>query len=530
MADYWALNIGHWHDTLNPMPALYRQYRPTTFAHIIGQDHITSILTKEVEKDAIAHAYLFQGPRGTGKTTTARVFAKRINCINSTSTEPCGECASCQAVQENHALDIIEIDAASNRGIDDIRALRETANLSPTLGKYKVYIVDEVHQLSGPAFAALLKILEEPPRHVVFILATTELQKVPATIASRCQLFRFRRATAEEMASRITHLLAQEKREADDTLIPFIISRSDGCYRDAESLLGQLLSQQEGIVSAKEASKLLGIPSPEIITDFLSALIAYDASKAVTIATTAYTDGFDPEQFLQESIRLAREEAIRSVMEGGKSIERLTAIMRAFLVATQDLAYVPEPLIALELAILTATLSPSHTRGSQPAIKQVGGGRAVEYSSTPPLPTKQAGPLPSYEGRKSSTQEPRPQQTQEPDERLTKIRSSWEAVIQQVRTANPVASTFLRATRPYAMAGDTLTLHMQFPLHKTFFEKPSNQTTVQEAIKIITGIQVTIGCLLEPLSTTPTAMREAKQSQEADLLKNVQEVFGVQVG
>lgn len=518
------------------MPALYRQYRPTTFAEIIGQDHITSILTQQVLKDAIAHAYLFQGPRGTGKTTTARVFAKRINCSTSTTTESCGTCASCVALQDHRALDVIEIDAASNRGIDDIRALRDTATLAPTLGKYKVYIIDEVHQLSGPAFAALLKILEEPPKHVLFILATTELQKVPATIASRCQLFRFKRATQEEMHSRIQHLLAQEKRTADEELISFIISRSDGCYRDAESLLGQLLSQSEETLTVAAASSLLGIPSPQLIESFLTALITGDTAKAVTIATQAYTDGFDVEQFLHEAIRQTRDKAIQAVTAGSGSIDRLTTIMRAFLVATQDLAYVPEPMVAIELAILTACVSSGKpvvsppTQQTSPSLSFVRRGNDI----APPSPYEGEGKGMRLEPAASkltpTPSTPLLSPSPQPSESLTKIRSSWEAIIQHVRTLNPVASTFLRATSPHAMNENVLTIRMQFPLHKTFFDKPDNKQKVQDAIKAIVDMDVALTCLLESNAPGPTATREQKESQEADLLKNVQEVFGVQVG
>lgn len=504
------------------MPALYRQYRPTTFAEIIGQEHITSILQQQILKGKTAHAYLFQGPRGTGKTTTARVFAKRLNCKDATDAESCGTCVSCMALAENRALDVIEIDAASNRGIDDIRALRETANLAPTLGKHKLYIIDEVHMLSGPAFAALLKTLEEPPAHVVFILATTELHKVPATIASRCQLFRFKRATEEEMRSRITHLLTEEKREADDALILFIISRSDGCYRDAESLLGQLLSQSEGTLTVESASSLLGVPSPMLIQDFLSALVASDTAKAVEITTSAYADGFDPEQFLHEAIRQARDGIIQSITDnnppafatGPNAIQRLTAIMRAFLVATQDLAFVPEPIVAIELAILTATLSPATPvpRSTTPQQKIPVSVAKPSVTSTPVAVVSTA---PIQQGQPSQIKP-----AGEPSERLTKIRSSWEAIVQHVRTANPVASTFLRATSPRDMNGNALTLRMQFPLHKTFFDKPENKKIVQDAIKAVANEDVTIMCILESA---------APQTGE-DLIKNVQEVFGVRVG
>ncbi|MEK7499149.1 MAG: DNA polymerase III subunit gamma/tau [Patescibacteria group bacterium] len=521
------------------MPALYRQYRPTTFSEIIGQNHITYILGQSILNDKVAHAYLFQGPRGTGKTTTARVFAKRLNCKNSQTNEPCNTCSSCVAFQNKSSLDLVEIDAASNRGIDDIRSLRETVSLAPTNGTYKIYIIDEVHMLSGPAFAALLKTLEEPPKHVVFILATTELHKVPATIASRCQLFRFKRATTEEMKTRLTHLLAQEKRTGDDDLITFITERSDGCYRDAESLLGQLLSNSDDNLTALQASQLLGIPSPKTVENFLEALVAGDAKTAITLATKAYTDGFDVEQVLQECVRAARDGIVRAISQksppqfasAANAVDRITVIMRAFLVALQDISYVPEPMIALELAILTST---------------VGVKREVVVS---PLPTLGEGILPQQEGEGKRTQPapltspnlsfvrrgddtappiaPAPTSTSPATpELLKKIQSSWEAVIQSVRQANPVASTFLRATSPKSMTDDTLVLHMQFPLHKTFFDKPDNKNIVLTAILNVTGETVKIMC---ELGVTGPVSRDQIESNEDNLLKNVQEVFGVKV-
>ncbi len=521
------------------MPALYRQYRPVTFSEITGQNHITSVLGQEILKNKIAHAYLFQGPRGTGKTTTARVFAKRLNCLESKTNEPCGKCNSCIAHENKNSLDMIEIDAASNRGIDDIRALRETTSLSPTAGAYKIYIIDEVHMLSGPAFAALLKTLEEPPKHVVFILATTELHKVPATIASRCQLFRFRRATTEEMKARLTHLLQQEKRTADDDVISFITRRSDGCYRDAESLLGQLLSHSEENVTLGEASDLLGVPSPEIIDTFLEALVAGDAQKAVALATKAYTDGFDSDQFIQEAVRTARDGIVRNITNNNppvfasaaNAVDRITVIMRAFLGALQDIAYVPEPMIALELAILTSCVG---VRREAPAIQQVPLQSPMQQTVAP-KPAAQQTPPPQKEVIilhvppvvQTATPVIKPMQNKDTSPEFAKIQSSWEAIIQSLRKDNPVASTFLRATQPTRIMDGSLVLRMQFPLHKTFFEKPDNGQLVKKAMTDVLGESMNIRCELD--SSPAPVSREQQESKEDDLLKNVQEVFGVKV-
>lgn len=417
------------------MPTLYRQYRPLKFEDIVGQEHVIETLQAALRKDKVAHAYVFYGARGTGKTTTARVMAAGLGA---------------------KGVDIIEIDAASNRGIDDIRALRESVALSPAMGEKKVYIIDEVHMLTKEAFAALLKTLEEPVKHAVFILATTELHKVPPTILSRCQVFRFKRASREDMAKRLTWILEQEKREVSREALDFVIGRCDGCYRDAESLLGQVLTMKEGKVELPDISEWLGLPAPDMIEQFLQALLEGRGAEAIDMIDAIHTEGVDAEQFVQEVVRAARDEAVQAAVAGNNiaRVKKLTEIIRAFLQAAQDLAYVPEPNIALQLAALTVCKNPS-----------------------PSLTLSREGA----------------EQITPPDKGETKgvLKKIWPKLVEQMKGKNPVASTFLRAIEPLEMDGEIVTLKAQYGLHRTFFEKPENKKLLEEELGTLLGKKIT---------------------------------------
>ncbi len=500
------------------MPTLYRQYRPQTFAEVVGQDHITKTLQQAIKQDRISHAYLFQGPRGTGKTTTARLLAKRLNCLKAKDTEPCGQCSLCVAAKNNQNLDIIEIDAASNRGIDDIRALRERISLSPTISKYKVYIIDEVHMLTNEAFAALLKTLEEPVKHAIFILATTELHKVPATILSRCQVYRFRRATADEMRQRLQYILKEEKRMAADDVINFIIDRSDGCYRDAESLLGQLLTMQPDKIKLDEATQLLGLPSPQQVTDFLSALVANDVEKAVKVTDEVYNSGVDPEQFTREAIRAARDaclaiyikkDSIPSFARLNGATGRLPVIIRALIQAIQDLAFVPQPLIALQLAVLSSVSTAPISSGAGPG--------PVKTTSQPVM-SFQPKAAKIATGTAAGTLPVIP---------ITEITRLWPQLIEKIKAQNPVAATFLRAIEPAVVEGSTVKLNAQFSLHLNFFSKPDNQKLVEQTLSHLSDKKLTVVFQLNSNVTSYAPPAEQNHQKEEELLKNVQEVFGV---
>ena len=280
---------------------LYQKYRSQDFDQLKGQDNVVKLLKNAVQKEQIAHAYLLVGSRGTGKTSTARIFAKAINCKNPKKDgNPCLECENCKAIADGTFLDLIEIDAASNRGIDQIRELKERIEFSPVEGKYKVYIIDEVHMLTTEAFNALLKTLEEPPKHVVFILATTDVHKLPPTILSRCQRYDFRLGTDDEIADLIKSVANDEKIKIEDDALDIIVKNAKGSYRDALSILDVVYSGQEkdkDVITLDEVQKTLGLPDSEKVILLLKYLLAGDGAQALTIVESLEVDGVNLQQF-----------------------------------------------------------------------------------------------------------------------------------------------------------------------------------------------------------------------------------------
>ena len=285
--------------------ALYRKWRPRTFDSVVGQDDITDTLKNAIKRGTISHAFLFAGPRGTGKTSCAKIFAKALNCTNLQNGEPCNKCANCLAADKGAMADIMEIDAASNNGVDEIRDIRDKVKYAPTQGKYKVYIIDEVHMLSMGAFNALLKTLEEPPEHVVFILATTELQKVPATIISRTQRYNFKRISQADLEKRMKYILEQEKISYEDKALAVIAQVADGGMRDALSILDQLLSFDKNKVEYDSALEITGFAAKEKIEQILLAILNEDATKALSLAQTELANGASTKNILDELIEMA---------------------------------------------------------------------------------------------------------------------------------------------------------------------------------------------------------------------------------
>lgn len=302
--------------------ALYRKWRPRTFDSVVGQEAITDTLKNAIIRNKVSHAFLFTGPRGTGKTSCAKIFAKALNCLNLQDGEPCNECENCKAADSGAMPDIIEIDAASNNGVDEIREIRDKVKYAPTQGKYKVYIIDEVHMLSIGAFNALLKTLEEPPEHVVFILATTELQKVPATIISRTQRYNFKRISKQNLVDRMKFILEQENIPYEDSALQVIAQVADGGMRDSLSILDQLLSFEKEKVEYKDALNITGYAARETTEQLFLNLLNQKVSESLDLSHKLLQDGATAKNLLSELISLATETML--VLKANKDSEFLT--------------------------------------------------------------------------------------------------------------------------------------------------------------------------------------------------------------
>jgi len=360
---------------------LYRKYRPQTFAEVIGQEHVVQTLTNAISSGMISHAYLFSGPRGSGKTTLARLLAKAANCQNRKKgeAEPCNQCPSCLEIMAGRSLDLLEIDAASHRGIDEIRELRDGIKFVPTKSKYKVFILDEAHQLSKDAANALLKTLEEPPSHAIFILATTEIHKMIPTVISRCQRFDFRRLTLPEIIKRLEIIAGKEKVKIERAALELIALNSGGAIRDGEGLLDQALTfaGSGGEIKAEDIKDLLGLVEVELVAKFCDFLCQKKASEAINLLNEITDRGADLQEFAKILINYLRQALILKItgVEEGNPIitgltkeefqklqnqaanfkeEELRNILNLFLEAENKMKYSPIPQLPLELAIIEA--------------------------------------------------------------------------------------------------------------------------------------------------------------------------------
>ncbi len=410
--------------------SLYNKWRPLRFADMIGQEHVTRTLQNALASGQLGHAYLFSGPRGTGKTTAARILARAVNCRQGILPDPCNRCETCVMALEGRSFDIIEIDAASNTGVDDIRELRDKVNFVPTHGRYKVYIIDEVHMLSTGAFNALLKTLEEPPPHVLFVLATTEVHRVPATILSRCQRFEFRRVSFDALVARLRHIAAAEGIQVEDRALELIARYGTGSVRDAISLLDQAITFGGDGVTVETVRAMLGAGRSEAAAQLAAAIVRHDVPAGLRLINQALADGLDLRQFNREVVEYLRgvllakagasvqelagvtEETEQEMVELAQQIETpaLLHAVRLFAQADAALRHAAQPQLPLELALVESALgalpqqeapaapAPS-LRAPRPAPVSASLSERPAPRMVEPAPSRAAAPVPDGQER-----------------------------------------------------------------------------------------------------------------------------------
>jgi len=490
--------------------ALYSKWRPRQWESVIGQDHIIQTLRNAVSNDRVVHAYLFSGPRGTGKTTTARLLAKAVNCLDpDLSLRPCNQCEHCEALNAGRFLDLIEIDAASNTSVDDVRDLREKINFSPNLGRYKVYVIDEVHMLSNAAFNALLKTLEEPPAHAIFILATTEAQKIPATVLSRCQRHEFRRIKVSDMVANLREMAEKEEIQVPDNVLELIARQSTGSLRDAISLLDQLSSTGKTIDLAL-AQTVLGTATSQAVMEVINALLACDPRAGLDQIHLALDAGSDVREFARQIVKYLRRLLLIQMGDtdpGGETPE-IEALMQeqSKRITTSDLIR----LIRIFNQVATDTRSKWHP-GLPLEIAFIEGCETIgatnpapETSAPIPTPTPKKNP-PHMETPHATVKEKEPVQNSAPtnDDRLaSKISQNWPQVLTMVRREHPNLYGLLNSCQSRHSTGSVLILGFASDILKNQMAKRENIEIVQQVVSEMVGTQIEVRCAITTAKNT----------------------------
>jgi DNA polymerase-3 subunit gamma/tau len=488
---------------------LARKWRPQTFEAVVGQDAITRTLRNALASGRLAHAYLFAGPRGVGKTTTARLLAKALLCPERKGPEPCGACAICREVQAGTIVDVIEIDAASNRGIDEIRTLRENVKYAPARGRHKVYIIDEVHQLTAHAFDALLKTLEEPPAHVVFVLATTDPRDIPATVLSRVQRFDFRPIPPDTLARSLERILTEEKVPFEAAALPVVVRAAEGSLRDALSLLDTAIAYGEGRLTAATVAELLGATALAEVRAFCEALIGHDTAAALEAIDRAARDGEDLAAFARDAIEVLRRalvlkaapsaqladlttteaNALRKLGEAA-SLDEVLYVVRAFLEADALMRESPHPRVELEIAAVRATRRPV-PQAIEDVLRRIDQAQArlAQYapSSGPAAPVQESllsegadvtapsgslvgggltAPSEPPQGLRGQSPRANPPASRQPAQGAVpapsaasnELRTAWERVVEEIMAKKPMLGAVLAQATPVSLSDGELTV------------------------------------------------------------------------
>ncbi|MBE3590909.1 MAG: DNA polymerase III subunit gamma/tau [Firmicutes bacterium] len=512
--------------------ALYRRWRPRRFADVVGQEHVTRALRHAVAQGRVAHAYLFCGPRGTGKTSVARILAQALLCRQPQEGEPCGACERCAAFGREGALDVLEIDAASNRGIDEIRELRERLGYAPSGGGHKVYIVDEVHMLTEPAFNALLKTLEEPPPFVVFVLATTEPRKVPPTVASRCQRFDFRRLPGEAIRAQLEKIVAALGASADAAALEAIALRADGGLRDALSLLDQCLVYADGRLTDEDVAAVLGTATREELEGLADAVEQRDTAAVWEIIDRLHGAGRDLAQVVRDLIEVWRGRA-RGAQ--GAEARRAVEILQGLLTLEGELRRGASPRVTVEVGLVRLAWAPEPAEDaaapmpSRRAPASAAASSAPAAASSTPAAASAAAPRPSRRASQpaedapaAAAPAPAPAPAPSPAPRaaaeappapaeavsLATVVARWDDVMKAVRKWKVGTHALLTVARPGAVeAGELILLFTRgYTFHKDQVAREEHRTVLERALRSVLGAELRVRCEIDESGAPPTGV------------------------
>ena len=533
---------------------LYRKYRPKVFSDVVGQEHITSTLSKEIETGKLSHAYLFTGSRGTGKTTCAKILSKAVNCLNPVNGNPCNECEICKGLDSGAILDVVEIDAASNNGVENIRDIREEINFTPASCKYRVYIIDEVHMLSIGAFNALLKTLEEPPSHVKFILATTEVHKLPVTIVSRCQRFDFRRVSPEAMGKRMEYIAEKEDLILDEDAVSLISRISDGGMRDALSLLDQCIGHDRHVTS-EIVCRVAGMTGKDHLFSLAKTVADKKSADAISLISDLHSSSCDMERLCSDMTNHFRNlMVVKTVRDAGsflvctkeelgqykqqsesftletilqcisllqecmakikRGVNRRTEMEMTFIkLCTPTLSDDNEALLRriseLEIAVKTGAVKVAPTISSEPSASEVG----TVVKPEPEAPeTNYEAPTPSYEDEREApkaAEEPAKQKSAEEEESIP-----WAEVLSELQKVNAPLWGVLTGSEA-VVRGDFVLIKSNNPTLSSFIRISGNARHVKDSILRVTGREYRLGLY----NSNPTA--EKKAEPKKDPLQNL---------
>jgi DNA polymerase-3 subunit gamma/tau len=558
---------------------LYRQWRPKNLREVVGQEHVVTTLANALAQGRVGHAYLFAGPRGVGKTTVARILARAVNCKNGVGPEPCDKCVCCQSILSANCLDVIEIDAASNRGIDEIRELREKVRFYPAECRYKVYIIDEVHMLTQEAFNALLKTLEEPPPHVIFILATTEPHRIPLTILSRCQRFDFHRLEPEEILGRLREVLEASGGAASESGLLIIARAADGALRDALSVLDQALALGQGTVSDDTVLSILGIPDRMSISQAVLAMANNDVAGIFSLVDTLLKEGRDLRQFSRDlatrlrdlllvrsgaklGLRVSEADMVEMRKEAqlfgpGFIIEALKAITQA----ESDMRWSSWPRLVLETCLLSLMAKGGKASGQLMAEASASDTKPAASQAKPTAPDMRPGapdmrpgapgpkPVQQLEDRPkdekpadsgvassaapaaipAAVAQPAPDSSsgssEAPGLNLDAIKQGWETVLDLAKKQKAMrVRAFLQDAKPVAVSGNTIVIVLKYAAHRDHLEVPENKLVLERLFRAY---------LRQPVQVKLEVAGEDRSSPgdpgDDPLVRGVLEIFGGEI-